>query len=496
MMTANTPETPPPDEEPWQEPEEPPAPHPPRQDKTAKDEPPDMGLPAGQLLAGLLGTLTLGGFGLYQTLGALGLLAGAGGTAACGAGYGYWRWRRAHPGRNRSRRERGSKSSHHSPAGGRAGRRMTFGATTGPGRTAAGRGRTSTSPRMPSLSGRSGRAAGRHLFTGGRGSPGHHTGAFRPNPKHPVRSRAGGSGSRRAAGGAVHHAGTVRVAAQRLASTGRTIRRRAASPRLDAHAADLARRAVGGARGARHRLVQAGQALRRRTASPRLDQRAAEAARRAGRWIDQRTGQRASTAWAAALEGGRAAAVTALRSRYRRWDAETVAALVAGWAWLTRRWRRPPANPTPCPPPEPAAPAAGATPAAPQPQPAPSVPHPASAGRTPPMSSFTLLQAAIELPGAAAAYHSDDMMDVDAHMENLDEVTASVATGFRIWADRLRAEYPIHEDVVERLEEMYSSLAKIGAQAQEVSEVFKARHEKDIARRVTPRVGERKWNVQ
>ncbi|MEU8040845.1 hypothetical protein [Streptosporangium sp. NPDC049078] len=442
----------------------------------------EAGTPAGQLAVGAASVLTLGGFGLYQALGALGLLAGAGGTVACAGGYGYWRWRQTHPRRDRSRRDRGVRSTHHSPAGGWSGRKMTFGSPSG--RST----RTSTSSRMPPLGNRSGRA-GRHLFTGGQPPSGRTPGAFRPNPKQPASGPRGADRSRHQAPGA------ARSAAQQLATAGRTIRRRTTSPRLDAHTAHLAHQAGRYARTARQHLTRAGQAIRRRAATPHLDQRAADAARRAGRWVDRRTGQRASTAWAAALTGGRRAAVAALRQRYRRWDAEVVAALVSGWAWLTRRWRTSPSPPDATPQPAPDTTLTlnqthpqPATPASP---PAPLVP-----GRTTPVSSFTLLQAAIELPGAAAAYHSDDMMDVDAHLASLDEVTGAVATGFRIWADRLRAEYPLHDDVVERLEEMYSSFAKIGAQGQEVSEVFKVRHKDDIARRVTPRVGERKWNVQ
>ncbi|MFI0425130.1 hypothetical protein, partial [Spongiactinospora sp. 9N601] len=111
------------------------------------------------------------------------------------------------------------------------------------------------------------------------------------------------------------------------------------------------------------------------------------------------------------------------------------------------------------------------------------------------MSAFTLHTAAAELPAAASRYSTEDMMDVATHLDLLGEVPIAVANGFRIWAERLLAEYPVHQDVIERLQNIYSAQARLSAECQEAALVFRARHEYDIARRVAPRSGERKWNA-
>lgn len=112
------------------------------------------------------------------------------------------------------------------------------------------------------------------------------------------------------------------------------------------------------------------------------------------------------------------------------------------------------------------------------------------------MGQFTLLSAASELPQAAASYETEDMMEVAAHLDILREVPFNVAAGFRIWSEKLLAEYPIRAEVTEQLQELYSAISRLGIQCDEIAIMFRKYHQADIARREAPRTGEHKWNVR
>lgn len=479
----------------WQPIEQPaPAPQPEQSDQPAR-APGEVGTPAGQLAVGAASVLTLGGLGLYQTVGVLGLVAG-GATAAAGAGgYGYYRWRQAHPRKRRDRSER-STTANRTGSGkdlfstSRSGRRAAFSA---PGRSNTG-GRSTTgrsaaggrATRIPPLAGNpNSRAGGKRMtFPAGQTSP---RGADRSRVGRPPRARTPAQTAAHAATAPLRAARRAsRATGQRLAQAGRATRAYA-SPRLarartssrllDERTGSLASRTGQGiARGVR--------AAARRVA-PHL--------RHAGGWVDRRTGQRASTAWAAALTGGRHAAVKALTGRYRRWDAHATAALVTLAAWLTRPLRR--RNDARRASVAPSAPqGTNEQQAAPSPTGRPELRLITTPNRGASMNA--LISHAIEMPTIASAYESDDMMDVKADMELLREIPLAVAAAIRIWTERLAVDYPLHNDVIEQMNTFYEGFCSLASNAEEVSSTFQTAHERDIRRRLEPRTGEQKWNAR
>ncbi|MGW4663156.1 hypothetical protein [Streptosporangium sandarakinum] len=479
------------------------APAPPTEPEPERREEPaeerrEVGTPAGQLALGAASAVTVAGLGLYQVAGVVGLAA-TGGVAVAGAGgYGYWRWRRAHP-RRGGRSERGSRS------GGRAtrsfdlglgksrggvGRRMTFGGPSSSGR--------SSRSRIPGAGRAGGGTAGRRVPLGGPAASSRR-GAFRPGaaPKDRKASSARTRPTCRAAAQTAAHAVSAplraagratRVAGQRAAQAGRVARAyaahrvhraRAASRRLDDGVAQLAGRA--------------GHRARRGTAT------VARQVRRAAGWADRRTGQRASTAWAAALTGGRRAAVQALRSRWRAWDAHAVAALAALAAWVSAPVRRrlaahkaaetPATEPT----------AAAETPAA-TPEPIRSLPvrSPllAPARRYYPMSAGSpLIAASADMIGSVSRYLPMDMWEVARDFEKLHQVPENVARAIGVYLKNLETAYPIDPRVTQMLGEFYQAMAAPSAMAQQISAGFNKIHAEDIKRRDAPRTGEHLWNV-
>ncbi|MEV8638795.1 hypothetical protein AB0395_44785 [Streptosporangium sp. NPDC051023] len=502
-MSTSTPEVTVSEPEPerWQpverpEPEQEPAPETRRREPAVPKAEPQLGTPAGQLAVGVASVLTLGGVGLYNTVGAAGLAAGGAVAAAGAGGYGYRRWRKAHPRRDRpgggrTQRPGGGRGGLGLPSGrGAVGRRMTFGAGAG------GAGRRSASSRMPSLGrsggglgrGGGGRAAGgrRHSF-GDRGSGGTRArGAFRPTgaDRPGGRPRSGAAGARHYAAAPVRGLRSAGRAVRALhgRAVPRLARARANGQDRDAAFADVARR-TGRATARRARAV--GRWSRGRV-------------RASAGWVDRRTGHRFSGTWQRLTPRLRAFA-----ARLRQWDADLTDGLAAKtWAWW--RTRRTTGETAPGPTTE-----ASEADSAPQtssvlarpPHPRTTLPTrspaPAQPGTTTQGAavSFGLITHATELPTIAAGYSSDDMMVVKGHLEMLRELPLAAATAVRLLMERLEADYPLNPEVVEAMRHLYEALAVAANPADEVAAVFSSSHAVEIDRRLQPRTNERYWNV-
>ncbi|MFI9558901.1 hypothetical protein [Nonomuraea endophytica] len=239
--------------------------------------------------------------------------------------------------------------------------------------------------------------------------------------------------------------------------------------------------------------------------------------RRAARWLTRR--DRTKTPKTPKDKDGKGGAsskdgATSSTKRRRRWWHRPIAAarawderLTGGrvarlWRWLRRRFSGQPAAV-----PEQADDLSSQETEAADadgPQEAPAIPDPesetsprttrATAPQGASMTAFSLLTAATELPTAAAAYESDDMMDVKGHLEQLHEVPVMVGNALRVLVERLAADYPIHQDTIEALQRAYESLQPTVESCREVATSFAASHEYEITRRLQPRVNEGKWN--
>ncbi|MFI6819294.1 hypothetical protein ACIBG7_43385 [Nonomuraea sp. NPDC050328] len=427
-------------------------------------EPLALGTPAGQLAAGAGATVLVGGWALWELVGPLGLAVG-GVTAAAGAGgYGYWRWRKAHP------------------------RRTSPASTTGGG----GRGRGSPPPfRLGKFSSPFSRPGSR---PGGRGSPPSGTSRRMTfgGPGRGGRPGTGlsalrtGPGSRTKRGGDRAQRRGDRT--DRAGPAGRRVRfrdrgrpdaggrgRGAFRPRLDG-------RPPGGRSGHRGPLRAAFNSARQRGraintewtgATQALARSGARQAGRLWRWLFRKgRAWNSDTTEAGARLGQLAAALLRRHAATRAADAGADAEAAGA---------QPGTEPSPAAQPA-TSPAGDAT------------PETTTEGSKRMTTANTFLMAAQEMPTAAAAWDTDDMMDMAAMADQLHEVPLAWATAFRIWAGKLMEEYPCHPDVVERIQDTYTAIARLGNDMTEVATLFRLKHEEDIARRLHPRRGEAKWN--
>ncbi|MEV4179966.1 hypothetical protein AB0J28_00785 [Streptosporangium canum] len=471
----------------------------PRQRSQRAEAPVEHGTPAGQMALGAASVLTLGGLGLYQTVGVLGLVAGGGVAVAGGSGYAYWRFRKAYPrkDRQRDRAPRSSRSGRDLFGGStsRSGRRAVFSA---PGSSRAGRSSTGRSvggragARMPSLGGGStrGLAGGKRMaFPAGRGSA-RGAGRSRITGARPGRRAAAQTAAHAAAAPlrAARRAG--RATKQRVAQAGRATRAYA-SPRL----------------------------ARARAASQRLDAATGHLASRAGRRVaqaaravDQRAGGRLSRACRAV----RPQRIRSLWQALRRLDSELTGDLAASThPRVSAAWRRirslaervglikplpatlaqtPQPAPDPQPTPEPA-------PAAPE-QPAPIRTFPVRApSRTLARRHFRmsngspLVVVSADMIGSVSRYLPQDMWDVARDLDQLNQVPENVAMALRTYTTNLDTAYPIDGRVTQMMGEFYASIAKTSAMAQEIARGFRKIHADDIKRKEAPRAGEHFWNI-
>lgn len=112
------------------------------------------------------------------------------------------------------------------------------------------------------------------------------------------------------------------------------------------------------------------------------------------------------------------------------------------------------------------------------------------------MSTFPLLEIAVEMQSAAAKYSPETMWQVIADAERLPGVIDSVASSIRIYLERLVSEqYPVDTAVIDQLGEVYRSLKTAAAQAEEVGPMIRNIHQHDVDRREAPRGDETRWNV-
>ncbi len=107
-----------------------------------------------------------------------------------------------------------------------------------------------------------------------------------------------------------------------------------------------------------------------------------------------------------------------------------------------------------------------------------------------------LVTHATELPTIASGYETEDMMQVKVDLEMLRELPLQCASAMRLMTERLSADYPIHQDVVESLQVVYEGFCQLANACDDASTTFQAAHEADIARHLEPRTNEQKWNVQ
>ncbi|MFB4273008.1 hypothetical protein [Nonomuraea sp. GTA35] len=426
--------------------------------------PVDLGTPVGQLAAGAVLVLVLGGWLLYRlggwtlvliVLGALVALA----VLVVAAPF-IWRALRRRGSGSGSRRSwpasgpRGTSAAARAPRGGGAG------GGRGGLRSALGRLMPGGRPRAPGAAG--GRAGGHTASKDKRGWAGRAgraiAAAARRLTHRSGREHAGGRDRRDRAA----HRGPVRRSAAAVARGARAAGRRVGSL-----------------------LSPVGRAARRAGSV------IGRGLRRAGRQADRVTGGRLSRVWARIASAGWP---RALLTRLARWDERLTGGLVAAvWSW----WRRRKASDEDA---EHASdgrseddeatvelPNAGTTSST-----AATAAATTTTGRS--MSEFALVTHATELPTIAAEYESDHMMDVRGHMQMLRELPLAAGTAVRIWTERLAADYPLNADAAEALQRVYDAFGAAVEAADEALVIFEGSHEHDIELQLQPRVNEYKWN--
>ncbi|MEV6865415.1 hypothetical protein AB0M44_30965 [Streptosporangium subroseum] len=217
--------------------------------------------------------------------------------------------------------------------------------------------------------------------------------------------------------------------------------------------------------------------------------------------MDRKTGQRISTAWAAAMAGGRRGALTALRDRHKAWDARTTAALVGLVAWLYGPVRRHLAKRRAARTPEAATPTAVESPTEPVPAVAPALsfiaPVTPIRRRRVAMSGsgLPLIAASQEMVAIVSRHMPADMWFVEQELNQLHQVPENVAMGLRIYTQNLETGYPIDDRITSMMGEFFVGIAKHSAMAQDLAAAFSKIHQKDIERRTRPRINEALWNV-
>ncbi|MGK5627309.1 hypothetical protein [Streptomyces sp. URMC 123] len=114
------------------------------------------------------------------------------------------------------------------------------------------------------------------------------------------------------------------------------------------------------------------------------------------------------------------------------------------------------------------------------------------------VSGFRFEEAAAEMESAARTYDPDDGMEILAMVENLPEALTSIASTFRILAERSDREFPMEKAVADGFDDIHRTLLAAVDAAADLGPLFRRVHEPDIARHEDPRNGpeaEKKWNV-
>jgi len=465
------------------------------------DAPQDHGIPAGQLVVGVLSTFVLGGWAVWEWLGLTGLLVAGGAAAAAGGGYGYLRWRSSQRGTarqlasalglGRSRRRGGNGLG--DALGGGVGRRMTFGGK-----------RSGSSSRVPSPFASTGLASGRRVplsrapgsrpaaGTSGRsGAARDGRGAFRPLGRtERAQHRSHGVWNSRPARGARAAIGQT---ARRTRAHGRAINREwtQAARRLSSQAGRGFQRAGRRMRAVDHEWTAGAR---------RLASAAGRRAGRIGRWFDRRTGRVTSLGWRALVDGDRQG-WDALRNAYRRWDAQLLFGLLAVTERATRGlrswWRRRSGStaPTTEETPNPATPPNPTRLIIPGTRPLYRRSTSMSGLIMPGGGPSPLVAMSAEMVAGVARFLPPDMWWVAADLEQLDQVTGNVAAALRTYARNLSAGYPVDPRIVDMFEEFANTVGKTSDYPIAIATAFRTLHEADIKKRLAPRINEHLWNV-
>ncbi|MFD5784802.1 hypothetical protein [Streptomyces sp. NPDC126933] len=114
------------------------------------------------------------------------------------------------------------------------------------------------------------------------------------------------------------------------------------------------------------------------------------------------------------------------------------------------------------------------------------------------VSGFRFEEAAAEMENAARTYDPDGSMEILAMVENLPEALTSVASTFRILAERSDSEFPLEKGVADGFDDIFRVLMNAVDAAGDLGPLFRLAHEADIARHEDPRNGpeaEKGWNV-
>ncbi|GAA2409808.1 hypothetical protein GCM10010433_05680 [Streptomyces pulveraceus] len=114
------------------------------------------------------------------------------------------------------------------------------------------------------------------------------------------------------------------------------------------------------------------------------------------------------------------------------------------------------------------------------------------------VSGFKFEEAATEMQAAAMLYEPDGCMEILAMVDGLPEALKMIAHVMQILAERSDSEFPLEKEVAAGFNDIYDLLLKASAGAEELPDIFRRVHEKDIARHEDPRNGteaEKGWNV-
>ena len=503
-MTTPETERPPPEAE-WVHIPEPPAEH--RSEPGGGDDG-ERGRPVGQWVAAGGSVAALGGVGLFQAFGPVGLAAGAVTAAGGAAVYGYHRVRS----RNRS----GFKMSRT-----RTRRTTSRMGSVGKGGPKLGRGRGPKLGKGPKLGGgkgpKLGKGGGPKLGRGGGkllGGKGAKLGGGKSG------RLLGGKGAKLGGGRGSKLGGKLgRKATSSLGSVGKSggkllgrggksglgLGKRGGKVLGSKGKAGVGRwskstGAGAGAlgskfgRGAKKAGGKLGAAALRTKTGLRTSKgfKAAKAAMRStlpgkGRWKNMRNAARG--------------AMTSSRNPFARWATGIGAGAVAAFALLHGKWRKRRQKAE-------AAEAARrinedvndhstGAPMPPIPDP---IHHAASGRRVYTEGKFTMGQspltmAAGEFQVAAGRYTPQDMHEARDAIREIPDIPRYLAQGLQTFTKRMQDEYPIHPAVVEQLGEMYVALGRMATMAEQIPATFERVHEAEIRRRETPRRGEEKWDV-
>lgn len=111
------------------------------------------------------------------------------------------------------------------------------------------------------------------------------------------------------------------------------------------------------------------------------------------------------------------------------------------------------------------------------------------------MSSFPLLDAAMEFSKVAAKYSPPSAHDLAPEFDMLPHVVAHLAAGFRNYAQNINENEPVEQPVGDALFEIFNTISQLARPAEQVGPLHRRIHAHDIARVENPRKNEHRWNT-